>query len=287
VRGVAEPGTASEREGIFAGNRARGCIALNGRSDGGCTRPQRVAESGSLRVRFPRSPGGALEAVVVNTAGGIAGGDCFEFDIVAEPGAHLTVSTAAAEKVYRSLGPDAIMRIRLSVAAGGSLAWLPHETILFDRARLKRSIEIELEEDAFLVVAEAIVFGRTGMGEAVKTGRLLDRWRVRCGRSLVFADAVRLEGAIAECLAEPAVAAGGVAIGTLLIAPGTAAIVEAVRTLSAALCGEVGVSAWNGLALARFCAKDGAALRHDLACVLRALHGQLLLRNSLPRLWLN
>ena len=46
--------------------------------------------------------------------------------------------------------------------------------------------------------------------------------------------------------------------------------------------GEVGVSAWNGFAIARLCAADGAALRHDLVAVLTAVRG-----TSLPRLWLN
>ena len=62
-------------------------------------------ESGSLRVRFP-SPRAttAVAAVFVNTAGGIAGGDRFDIDITAGEGARLTLTTAAAEKVYRSHG---------------------------------------------------------------------------------------------------------------------------------------------------------------------------------------
>src|SRR6185295_5826133 len=95
------------------------------------------------------------------------GGDRFALDIAVEPGARLVVTTAAAEKIYRSLEPDATVDVRLTVAAGGALAWLPQETILFDRARLKRTIEIALAADARLILAEAIVFGRSGMGETV------------------------------------------------------------------------------------------------------------------------
>jgi urease accessory protein len=46
--------------------------------------------------------------------------------------------------------------------------------------------------------------------------------------------------------------------------------------------GEVGVSAWNGFAVARLVARDSAALRRDLVCVLTALGAV-----PLPRLWLN
>ncbi len=276
-----------ERAHVFAVNRARGSITLSSRSDHGQTRPQRVAESGSLRVRFPRPSSDALEAVILNTAGGVAGGDRLAFDVEVGTGGRLTVTTTAAERVYRSLGPDATVSVRLTVASGGALAWLPQETILFDRARLARTIDIDLKGDARLVAAEAVIFGRAGMGETVVSGRLLDRWRVRVDGRLVFADGMRLEGAIAERLAEPAVAAGGIAIGTLLMVPGSAGVVEAVRDLSAGLCGEAGASTWNGLALVRFCAKDGMGLRHDLLRVLTALHEESLLGHALPRLWLN
>ena len=110
--------------------------------------------------------------------------------------------------------------VKLDVAAGATLAWLPQETILFDRARLTRSIEVDLAPDARLFLAEAIVFGRSGMGEAVEEGALFDRWRVRRGGKLIYAEGVRLDGPIAQRLAETAVAKGGIAVATVLIVPG-------------------------------------------------------------------
>jgi urease accessory protein len=231
-----------------------------------------------LRVRFPNATAEALEAVIVNTGGGMTGGDRFAIDIALGEGARLTAGTAAAEKIYRSLGPDAEMTVRLDVAAGGRLAWLPQETILFDGARLKRRIDIDLAQSASLVMAEAVVFGRAAMGEAVNHGMFADRWRLRRDGRLIFADNARLDGAIAEKLSASAVAAGSIAAATVLIVPADAAMVRAVRALD--FVGEAGISAWNGIALARLCARDGAALRHDLIAVLAAL-GQ-----GLPRLWL-
>ncbi len=199
-----------------------------------------------------------------------------------EPGARLVVTTAAAEKVYRTLEPDATVDVTLAVGAGGALAWLPQETILFDRARLKRSIDIDLAEDAHLVLAEAIVFGRAGMGEAVDDSRLFDRWRLRRGGTLIHAEAMRLDGAVAAKLAEPAVAKGGIAVATVLVVPADEDTAAGVRALGGEFRGEVGVSAWNGFAVVRLCAADGAALRHDLVAVLTAVRGR-----ALPRLWLN
>src|SRR5436853_1406869 len=199
---------AAKRGDIFAANRAVGHVALSVKSVDGKTRRDKVHEAGSLRVRCPGAPAEELEAVLINTAGGIAGGDRFDFDVAAGKGTRLFVTTAAAEKVYRTLGPESEISVKLDIADGATLAWLPQETILFDRARLSRAIDVSLAPDARLLLAEAIVFGRAGMGEAVEEGRLFDRWRVRRGGKLIYAESVRLDGPIAERLGRTAVANG-------------------------------------------------------------------------------
>ncbi len=268
---------------VFAGNRAIGAIALTVAAGAEGSRRRRVHEEGALRVRFPNvATGDALEAVVVNTAGGMTGGDRFDLDMAVGPGAKLTVTTAAAEKIYRSLGADTDIRVKLDVGSGGALAWLPQETILFDRIRLRRSIEADLAPDASLLLAEGVVFGRSAMGETLTQGHFSDRWRVRRGGVLVFAESLRLHGAIAEQLDQRAVAGGGVAIASVLKVPADDAAVAAVRAKQSEFAGEVGVSAWSGLALARLVAPDGAALHRDLIAVLSAFGNM-----PLPRLWLN
>jgi urease accessory protein len=266
----------------FAGNRAVGRIAVSVASLAGRSRRARVHEAGSLRVRFPRGEAGQLDAVIVNTAGGMAGGDRFDLAVTVGEGAGLTVTTAAAEKVYRSLGPATEIDVKLAIAAGGTLAWLPQETILFDRVNVRRTIEADLADGAGLLLAEAVLFGRAAMGEVLRQGHFFDRWRVRRAGRLVFAETVRLDGAVAQALAEPAAAGGAVAIATVLAVPGDDASVAAVRAMKHKVAGEVGVSAWNGIAVARLVARDGAALRRDLIAVLTALRG-----GPLPRLWLN
>jgi urease accessory protein len=266
----------------FAANRAQGRVKFGVRLQDGVTRRGDLHESGSLRVRFPSPEGEGLSAVFVNTAGGVAGGDRFDIDIVAGEGAHLTVTTAAAEKVYRATGKPAGLNIALKAADGAHLAWLPQETILFDRARIARRIDIDLAESASLLLCEIVVFGRAAMGETMRHGEFVDRWRVRRGGKLVFAETVRLDGNIGEKLAKAAVANGGAAIGTALIVPGDEALVERIREVQDSFGGEVGVSAWNGFAMARFCAQDAARLRADMMAVLGRASGR-----ALPRLWLN
>lgn len=266
----------------FTANRAVGGIALVVAAERGVSRRARVHEHGSLRVRFPNREGGALDAMIVNTAGGMTGGDAFEIDIAVGAGAGLTATTAAAEKVYRSLGPPATIAVKLAAGPGAALTWLPQETIVFDAARLRRSIDVELAADAKLLLAEAIVFGRSAMGEIVTHGHVFDRWRVKGGGALLFAETVRLDGAVAQRLSEPAVSGGGVAIASVLKVPGDDASVAPIRAMREHFVGDVGASAWNGIAVARLCARDGAALRHDVIAVLSAWAGA-----PLPRLWLN
>jgi urease accessory protein len=270
--------TASE---TFAANRAVGAVEFDVQFSDGRTRRGKLDESGSLRVRFPSPESDGLSAVFVNTAGGVAGGDRFDVRIAVGPKSRLIATTATAEKVYRSHDSNAQLNIAFRVEDGAHLAWLPQETILFDQARVERRIDIDLAETGSLLLCEIVVFGRAAMGERMTRGYFSDRWRLRCGSKLVFAENVRLDGNIAAKLAHRAIANGGTAIGTALIAPGDQALVEHVREIAGQLAVEVGISAWNGFAMVRFCAQDAARLRSDMMTVLERVG-----RAPLPRLWL-
>jgi urease accessory protein len=277
------PGSAPLRSDVFTANRALGRVAFTVAAEPGGSRRGRVHEAGSLRVRFPNGNlQTALDAVLVNTAGGMTGGDRFDIDVSVGAAASLTLTTAAAEKIYRSLGPDAEIDVKLAVGPGGALKWLPQETIVFDQVRLRRSIDVTLARDAKLLLAEATVFGRSAMGETITEGLFVDRRRIRVDGTLIFAECNRLDGGIAQCLERRAIAKGGVAVASIIKWPGGETNAEAVRAIQDNFAGEVGVSAWNGLAVVRFVAPDGAALRRDLAAVLTALDA-----GPLPRLWLN
>jgi urease accessory protein len=272
--------TQTSQSQTFLANRATGHIGLSVVVADGVTRRAQVHEHGSLRARFPNTHDGALEVVIVNTGGGMTGGDRFTVDMAVGEGGSLVAGTTAAEKIYRSTGPAAELNVTLKVGAGGKLAWLPQETILFDRARLSRRIDIDLAGNATLIMVEAVVFGRAAMGEAIADGSFLDHWRVRRDGGLIYADTAKLDGEIAGQLGRRAVAEGGIAMATVLLTPGGASELERVRAIGENFTGEVGISAWNGVAVARLIAKDGATLRHDIIALLAALG------TAVPRLWL-
>ncbi len=237
---------------------------------------ERLYQRGSAKARIPNGEG--FEVVLLNTAGGVAGGDRFENRIEAAPETCVTVTTQTAERIYRSMGEAGRVENMLHLGAGSRLDWLPQETILFDRARLSRTLDIDMAGDATLLAIEPLVLGRAAMGETVQTGFLSDRWRVRRGGTLAYADALRLDRKIEEITRPAAALAGMRACASLVyIAPDAE---DRLDTLREAIGDDGGASAWNGLLAARIVAPDGAGLR---AALIRAV---LCLRpGPLPRVW--
>jgi urease accessory protein len=253
------------------------------RGAGGRSRIARLGAGGSARCLVPRLPGGRIEAVLINSAGGLAGGDRFVWEAEAGADAALTVTTQAAERVYRSAdGAPARVEARLALGPGARLDWLPQETILFDAGALERRLEAEMAEDARLTAVEPLVLGRAAMGETVRRAALADHRRIRRGGRLVFADCLRLEGAAEAVARGPATWGGNRAgAGLLHLAPDAETRLEPVRAALAALPEvEAGASAWDGILAARLLAPGGLALRRAVAAALACLRA-----DPMPRPW--
>jgi urease accessory protein len=264
--------------------RADGAFELRFGPPGGTLR--HLFQQAPLRVLFPTpEPGEPPLAAVVNCAGGLAGGDALRQEVRLEAGARAVVSTAAAEKVYRSLGADTRVATRLALGPGAALEWIPQETILFDGARLERRLRADLAEGAVLLAAEIVVFGRAARGERMRSGALLDAWRVHGPEGLLWADAVALPDDPGEALAAPFGFAGAEASGTLLFAgPGAEAGRDLLRGSDAAAPGGATLPR-PGLMLARWLG-PAAAVRASVGVAIAALRAGLLgLPPRLPRLW--
>jgi urease accessory protein len=265
--------------------RARGEARAAFARIGAKTAPARVYEAGGLRLRFPHSAG-PCEAVLVNTGGGVAGGDRAAIELTLEDGADVHATTQSAEKIYRSEGEAAEVATRLNLAAGARLAWIPQETILFDRSRLDRRLEADIATDASLLLIESIVFGRLAMGEERIAASLRDHWRIRRGGRLVFADELRLDEA-AEALSRPAIGRDARAVASFLfMAPEAAAHLDALRATFDEIAEkdgaplEAGASALDGFLVGRALSRDPARLRALVLAVMMALTGR-----PAPRVW--
>jgi urease accessory protein len=260
--------------------RARGVGRIAVAADEGQTRLARLHQDGCGKIRLPRDARAeGLEAVLINSSGGLTGGDHMEWQATVGDGARLTLSTQACEKVYRARDGQAQQRATLILGEGARLDWVPQETILFDGGALCRRLDADLAEGARLLAVEAVVLGRTAMDETVRHGSIRDRWRVRRQGRLVFADDLRLDGAVAEIGASAPVLAGGKAFASLLLVDDDAG--RFLAPLRVALGAYGGASAFEGKLFARVVAPDGFALRQALLPALEILRdGQ-----PLPRVW--
>ena len=270
--------------------RVEGSGELSVRRTAGANRIERLVQEGAARIRFPAIRGdGPLEAVLINTAGGLTGGDHLAWRIAAGEGAALSATAPACERVYRSAGGAARVDVHIDAAAGAEVAWLPQETILYDRSALIRRIEVDLAQGARHLLAEPLVFGRKPMGETVRRTGFDDQWRIRVDGRLVHAEASRIDGDATAVLAAPATGHGATAFATVLLVADEA--IDRLAAVRGLLDGfpavRSGASAWRvgstGKLLARLMAPDGRALREAVAPLLALLNGAV----GLPKIWSN
>ncbi len=260
--------------------RARGAVQLTAVASPRGTEIAKLRQSGSLKLVFPRAETD-LQAVLVNTAGGITGGDRFDVDLHAGPGARLTVTTQAAERAYRAQ-PMSTGRLdtRLTIGVGARLCWLPQETLLFEGSTLRRTLEVDMAEDATFLMVEPLVFGRAAMGEILRDARLTDAITVRVGGRPAYLDRLTLSGDVTAHLSRPTIAGGAGALATLLYVGAEAeAHLGPVRAMLEETAGASLIG--PDLLAVRMLAPDSFDLRRSLIPVLTRLGGQ-----ALPRAWM-
>ena len=264
--------------------RAVGELRVGVKRFGADTVLDELRQVGCLKARFPRRiVSGWMDVVMLNTGGGVAGGDRLDLAFGVGQGAQVTIAAQAAERFYRALAADAPSRVRtkLTVGEGAALEWLPQETILFDRSAVDRRLEVDLAPDSRFLGVETLVFGRTAMGECVRQGWLRDRIRIQRGGELLLNDAIRIDGAVEDTLQRAAVGAGAAVVATLVhLAPGVAEKLDPVR--AALGSAEAGASLWNGMLVARILGSTSASVRATVVAVLDVLRED----RPLPRVWL-
>nr|WP_102897981.1 urease accessory protein UreD [Phaeobacter piscinae] len=261
--------------------RAVGDVSVSAKRRGSASVLAGLRQVGSLKLLFPRTDDAALQGVVVNTAGGVTGGDQLNLHATARVGTSLTLTTQAAERAYRAQpGETGLIRNTVSVAPQANLAWLPQETILFQGCSLDRSLTVDLNAESRLLLCETLVFGRAAMGEKLTKARLNDRIDIRRAGHPLFLDTIHLHGDVAAHLANPTIAGGAGAMATLAyVAPDAEGRLAPLRaqlgpTAGASIIGD-------DLLILRALAPDSFALRQLLLPILSDLHGA-----PLPRPWM-
>jgi urease accessory protein len=252
-----------------------GRIVLSGSQTG--ARIKDVFQRSPVRIMFPRASGGAVEeAVLVNTAGGIAGGDRLEIGVTALANAAIAVTSQAAEKVYRALNEPARIATKLKACEGAKLAWLPQETIVFNWGRLSRETDIELSSGAELLALEWLVLGRAAHGEEMAGGHINDSWRVKKDDRLIWADNFLITDEIFPHLHRKALLSHCRAVGTLIyFGPCLDARLEFSRSVALSLQCQCAATSVGGLIIVRFAAKLSYELRLALYNFLKQFSREL------------
>lgn len=277
--------------GAVRHQRADGAAILSIGCDGsGASRLRDLYQRAPCRMLFPDVEfGEPLQAVLLTTTGGLTGGDrtSVEFNVGADTQATLT--TQAAEKLYRALPGTPPVECAVAVTAGTNswCEWLAQETILFNGAHLRRSFCADLAPGARMLAVESVVFGRQAMGEDLRTGMLHDSWRIRCAGRLAWADTMRLEGDIAGLRRAPFGFGAAVACATVVFAAQDAGeLLEPVRAQLEDTADESGVTLLDGLLIMRLLDSDALHLRSRvvrLAGIIR--HRAAGISRALPRVW--
>lgn len=257
--------------------RSRGQAVLRARVWAGASVLADLKQQGALKVLFPR--GADFQAVLLNTSGGVTGGDQFQIDATADAGSRMTITTQAAERAYRAASGTARIDNHLTVQDGATLQWLPQETILFQGCSLTRRLRVDLAPDARLLMAEPLAFGRLASGERLTSAALSDEICIyRAGVPLYF-DRTRLSGDVAQALAGAATGRGAAAMASVVyVSPDADAQLDWIRAALPPL-GGASLLTPDCLVL-RVLADDSFALRQTLLPILDRLS-----QNTLPKCW--
>ncbi|EHI49148.1 urease accessory protein UreH [SAR116 cluster alpha proteobacterium HIMB100] len=256
--------------------RARGRISLHlaGR------KLAHLYQSGCAKLMLPKTYGQMTEAVMLNTAGGMTGGDRLDVTIRADNCA-LVATTQTAERLYRSSTEPAQLDIQLHAEQAATLHWIPQETIIFDSAELDRTIRLDLSADSSCLLAETLILGREAMGEQIDYCHFTDNWRLYRDGQLFHAESFRLTDRVAEVLAAPAGGNGARLLSTIIYAGRDAdQLAEAVRAAvehSSSVCA---ASYWQDRLVIRLMSPHPPSARADINSLLFALRAQ-----PLPRVW--
>jgi urease accessory protein len=252
-----------------------GRIVLSGSDNG--TRIVDVFQRSPIRIMFPRSGVSAVEeAVIINTAGGIAGGDRLECDVTALANASIAVTSQAAEKVYRALSEPARITTKLKAFEAAKLAWLPQETIIFNRGRVSRRTEVEFSSGAEVLALEWLVLGRIAQGEKMAGGHITDSWRVMKDGRLIWADSFRATDEMFPHLHRKALLSDCKALATLIyFGPDLETGLELLRNIASSIGCHCAPTSVSGLIVVRFAAKDSFDLRITLRNFLQQFSEEL------------
>ena len=237
-------------------------------------------QSGCLKALIPKNYSTVPDVVLVNTSGGITGGDKLQIQAGVHQKAHVCITSQTAERVYKSSQGMGEIEVELNLSENSKLDWIPQETILFDKSAVQRSIKVNMSNNSYLFMVESIILGRKAMGENVTNNLFVDRWQILRDNKPTYLEALKLSNA--NELSGLATLGKNKALATLLyVAPDSEERLQQMRELLAKYDSLGAATAWDGKLIVRLIAESPQFLRSALIDIITQFR-----KMSLPRVWL-
>lgn len=260
--------------------------------DQGTTRLLDHAHYGPLRVQkalYPEHPS-ICHAIIVHPPGGVVGGDQLTIKASVGARAHAFLTTPGAAKWYQANGKLSQQQVRLQLADGAALEWLPQETIFFDRAEVALEHQVELQGDARYIGGEILCFGRTASGETFNSGRISQQTSIRRDGKLLWFEQGALSGGSAAMqsrlgLADCTVCATLTVAGKVFPASFVQQLRDCASQLSGGRAG-VGASQVKSVLVLRHLGHSSELARQWMMQAWQMLRPELLGHDAhIPRIW--
>jgi urease accessory protein len=248
-----------------------------------------AAHRGPLRVQKALHPEGpaVCHSIVLHPPGGIVGGDHLTIHAAAASGAHALITTPGATKLYRSDGRRASQAVRIHVANGACIEWLPQETIIYDGALAELSHTVVLAPGATYLGWEILCWGRPAAGERFASGSMRQAVRIDLGAKPLWREMARVNGG--DKLFSAAAGLAGASVSATLLAAGHATandLLAQCRAVLPAADSRCGVTRMSDLLVARFVGHSGEAAREYFSALWKLLRPAILRRHAVPpRIW--
>lgn len=280
---AANPPPAANGHAAWRGELELGFFQRRGRSLLGFRR-----HVGPLRVQRPFYPEGpdTCHVYVLHPPGGVVGGDELALKATVGEGARALITTPGAGKAYRGTAPGHVHQ-HLVATAGGTLEWLPQETIVFDGAHLNMRTRVELEDDAGFIGWDILCLGRPASGERFERGSVHQRIELwRAGEPLLL-EHLKANGGDGDMQQAMWGAQGYPVLGSLWCVTNSGGLVEKIRRrLRIKGDGLFSVTNMRGVIVCRYLGASTAEARALFTKAWTLLRPEVMGKKAcVPRIW--
>ena len=288
---------APPRPGYGSGRQWRARIDLGFEQRAQRTALPHILHEGPLRVQRPFYPEGPVcHVYLLHPPGGLVSGDQLRIHADLAAASTALITTPSAGKIYKgdSCGVSQYQQVKLSLAAGSSLEWLPQETILYDGALGHSDTRVDLAADSRFIGWELICLGRPASQIRFQQGRFLQRMAIyRDGEPLLLEkQPLQADSPLAT---ERWGLQGYPVVGNLYAVGFDTEPVALIEQLRAELAHSdapehalrVAVTWRLGVLVVRLLGRDTEQARHCFTALWRQIRPPLLGRSAeIPRIWL-